>query len=73
MVKGWSAEWQWGFCRRSRARPAWPAAPNRGGPRPTRGPVILAIGGGSYGVLYAVAAACALAAAAATIPLTGAR
>jgi MFS family permease len=40
---------------------------------PAVAPVILAIGGGSYGVLYAVAGVCALAAAAAIIPVTGAR
>ena len=36
-------------------------------------PVILAVGGGSYGVLYAVAGVCALAAAAAIIPVTRVR
>ncbi|HEY5419276.1 MAG TPA: MFS transporter [Marmoricola sp.] len=37
---------------------------------PAIAPVILAVGGGSYGVLYAVAGVCALAAAAAIIPVT---
>ena len=40
---------------------------------PAIAPVILAVGGGSYGVLYAVAGVCALAAAAAIIPVTHVR
>ena len=40
---------------------------------PAIAPVILAVGGGSYGVLYAVAGVCALAAAAAIIPVTRVR
>ena len=40
---------------------------------PAIAPVILAVGGGSYGVLYAVAGGCALAAAAAIIPVTRVR
>ena len=40
---------------------------------PAVAPVILAVGGGSYGVLYAVAGVCALAAAAAIIPVTRVR
>ena len=36
-------------------------------------PAILAIGGGSYGVLYIVAGVCALVGAAAIIPVKGAR
>ncbi len=36
---------------------------------PAVAPVILALGGGSYGVLYAVAGVCAFAAAAAIIPV----
>ncbi len=40
---------------------------------PAIAPVILVIGNGSYGVLYAVAGACALIAAAAIIPVKGAR
>jgi len=40
---------------------------------PAIAPVILAVGGGSYGVLYAVPGVCALAAAAAIIPVTRVR
>ena len=40
---------------------------------PAIAPVILAVGGGSYGVLFAVAGVCALAAAAAIIPVTRVR
>ncbi len=40
---------------------------------PAIAPVILAIGGGSYGVLYAVAGVCALIAAAAIVPVKGVR
>jgi MFS family permease len=40
---------------------------------PAIAPVILAIGSGSYGVLYAVAGACALTGAAAIVPVKGAR
>ena len=40
---------------------------------PAIAPVILAVGGGSYSVLYAVAGVCALAAAAAIIPVTRVR
>ena len=40
---------------------------------PAVAPAILAVGGGSYGVLYAVAGVCALAAAAAIIPVTRVR
>jgi MFS family permease len=40
---------------------------------PAIAPAILAIGSGSYGVLYAVAGACALVAAAAILPVRGAR
>ena len=40
---------------------------------PAIAPVILAVGGGSYGVLYAVAGVCALAAAAAIIPVNRVR
>jgi MFS family permease len=40
---------------------------------PAIAPVILAVGGSSYGVLYAVAGVCALAAAAAIIPVTRVR
>jgi MFS family permease len=40
---------------------------------PAVAPVILALGGGSYGVLYAVAGVCALAAAVAIIPVTHVR
>ena len=36
---------------------------------PAVAPLILAVGGGSYGVLYAVAGICALAAAAAIVPI----
>ena len=36
---------------------------------PAVAPAILAVGGGSYGVLYAVAGACALAGAAAILPV----
>ena len=40
---------------------------------PAIAPVILAIGGGSYGVLYAVAGVCALLGAAAILPVKGVR
>ncbi len=40
---------------------------------PALAPVILAVGGGSYGVLYAVAGVCALAGAAAIVPVAGVR
>ena len=40
---------------------------------PAIAPAILAVGGGSYGVLYAVAGVCALAGAAAILPVTGVR
>jgi hypothetical protein len=36
---------------------------------PAIGPAILAVGGGSYGVLYAVAGACAIAGAFAVVPV----
>jgi MFS family permease len=40
---------------------------------PALAPVILAVGGGSYGVLYAVAGVCALVGAAAIVPVKGVR
>lgn len=40
---------------------------------PAIAPAILAVGGGSYGVLYAVAAACAIAGAGAIMPVRGVR
>jgi MFS family permease len=40
---------------------------------PAIAPFILAIGGGSYGVLYAVAGVCALAGAVAILPVKGVR
>ena len=40
---------------------------------PAIAPVILAIGSGSYGMLYAVAGACALIGAIAIVPVKGAR
>ena len=40
---------------------------------PAIAPVILAIGDGSYGVLYAVAGVCALLGAAAILPVKGVR
>jgi MFS family permease len=40
---------------------------------PALAPAILTMGGGSYGVLYAVAGACALLGAAAVVPITGVR
>ena len=40
---------------------------------PALAPAILAVGGGSYGVLYAVAGVCALLGAAAILPVKGVR
>ena len=40
---------------------------------PAIAPVVLAVGGGSYGVLYTVAGLCAIIAAAAILPVKGVR
>ena len=45
------------------------AGPCRSPSRPAMAPAVLAIGGGSYQVLYAVAGVCALVGAAAILPV----